>query len=59
LPRGAVAAATQNTVTASTVAAGGSEIQVLSDKVTSMQAEIDRLKQQMAQVMNFLQQRRN
>jgi CheY-like chemotaxis protein len=58
LPRGAVAA-TQNTVTASTVAAGGSEIQVLSDKVTSMQAEIDRLKQQMAQVMNFLQQRRN
>lgn len=59
LPRGAVAVATQNTVTASTVAAGGSEIQVLSDKVTSMQAEIDRLKQQMAQVMNFLQQRRN
>lgn len=59
LPRGAVAAATQNTVTASTVAAAGSEIQVLSDKVTSMQAEIDRLKQQMAQVMNFLQQRRN
>lgn len=59
LPRQPVAA-TQNTVTsASTVATGGAEIQVLSDKVTSMQAEIERLKQQMAQVMNFLQQRRN
>lgn len=59
LPRQPLAAAMQNTVTASTVAAGGAEIQVLSDKVATMHSEIDRLKQQMAQVMNFLQQRRN
>ena len=58
LPRKGVAAATQNTATVAT-APGGSEIQVLTDKVATMQTEIDRLKQQMAQVMNFLQQKRN
>lgn len=58
LPRKAAVAATQNTVTVAT-APGGSEIQVLTDKVATMQTEIDRLKQQMAQVMNFLQQKRN
>lgn len=52
------AAATQNPATVAT-APGGSEIQVLTDKVATMQAEIDRLKQQMAQVMAFLQQKRN
>lgn len=38
-----------------TVAAGTAQTQVLTDKIATMQAEIERLKQQMTQVMTMLQ----
>ena len=39
------------------VAAGTAETQVLTDKIATMQVEIERLKQQMAQVMSMLYQK--
>jgi DNA-binding response OmpR family regulator len=52
-PDAAQSAATQP----ATVGVGASEIQALNQKIATMQVEIDRLKQQMAQVMNLLYQR--
>lgn len=63
LPRKGVTASTAApqaaTVTPSSTPASttASTEQTLNDKITAMQAEIDRLKQQMAQVMSVLSQR--
>ena len=51
------AAPVQQGVTAPTVASETSQDQALNDKIATMQAEIDRLKQQMAQVMTALYQK--
>lgn len=50
-------AAVQHDVTAPTVASEPPQNQALNDKIAAMQAEIDRLKQQMAQVISILQQK--
>lgn len=50
-------AAVQQDVTAPTVASQPPQNQALNDKIATMQAEIDRLKQQMAQVISMLQQK--
>ena len=49
----------QSAIPAATVAlaAGTGETQVLTDKIATMQVEIERLKQQMAQVMSMLYQK--
>lgn len=49
--------AVQNAAPQAAIGAGASEIQALNQKIATMQVEIDRLKQQMAQVMNLLYQR--
>lgn len=51
-PQVAPAAATQAPAVGT-----GSEIQALNNKIATMQAEIDRLKQQMSQVVSLLNQR--
>lgn len=43
----------------SAVGAGDAEIQALNEKITKMQAEIDSFKQQLAQVMTFINQKLN
>lgn len=57
LPRKAAGVASTAVTQTPTDGAGASEIQALNQKVAAMQAEIDRLKQQMAQVVSMLQQR--
>ena len=57
LPRKAAGAASTAVTQAPADSAGASEMQALNQKVATMQAEIDRLKQQMAQVIGVLQQR--
>ncbi len=44
-------------VTQASAVGTGSEIQALNNKIATMQAEIDRLKQQMSQVVSLLNQR--
>ena len=62
LPRqgAAVITATQNApveIASSIGGAGATEIQVLNQKVAKMQVEIDGLKQQLAQIVTFINQK--
>lgn len=50
-------AAVQTVATPASPGGGGADIQALNDKIAIMQAEIDRLKQQMAQVMSTIYQK--
>jgi CheY-like chemotaxis protein len=57
LPRKGAGAASTAVAQVTADGTGTPEIQALNQKVAIMQAEIDRLKQQMAQVISMLQQR--
>lgn len=58
LPRPKAAGMAQSAATATVEAAGGqAEIQALTQKVEKMQAEIDMLKKQMAQLLTFIKQK--
>lgn len=55
--RPAAVAAPAAVATATDGAAGSADIQALNEKIARMQAEIDGLKKQMAQILNFIKQK--
>ncbi|WP_416671955.1 response regulator [Egbenema bharatensis] len=57
LPRPQAATATATATAGATTAGSADEVQALKQKVDRMQAEIDTLKKQMAQLLNFIKQK--
>jgi DNA-binding response OmpR family regulator len=51
------ATSAQSAAAAEASASGAAEIQLLNDKISQMQSEIDSLKKQMAQVLTFIKQK--
>jgi DNA-binding response OmpR family regulator len=56
-PQAATAATSETGAEAATSAAGAAEIQALHQKIATMQAEINGLKKQMAQILAFIKQK--
>lgn len=56
-PAAVAAASTPVVATPSTAAAPAGDIEALNEKIVKMQAEIDGLKKQMSQILNFIRQK--